>query len=70
MELGPHAVFIVAAYVVTAAIIAGLIVHAVLGHRAQRRALAALEGRGVRRRSENPTSSAQPSLGSGVVGKG
>jgi heme exporter protein D len=52
MDLGPHAFFIVAAYAVTAAIVGGLIVGAVLDHRAQLRALAELEGRGMRRRSE------------------
>ena len=52
MDLGPHAFFIVAAYAATAVIIAGLILRAVLDQRAQRRALAELEGRGVRRRSD------------------
>jgi heme exporter protein D len=53
MDLGPHAFFIVASYAVTATILAGLILRAVLDHRAQLRALAELEGRGIRRRSEN-----------------
>ena len=60
MNLGPHTFFIIAAYVVSAVIVCGLIVHAVLDYRAQRRALAELEGRGVRRRSatvEAPSSS-------------
>jgi heme exporter protein D len=52
MDLGPHALFIVAAYAVTALIISGLIVRAVLDHRAQLRTLAEMEGRGLRRRSE------------------
>jgi heme exporter protein D len=51
MDLGPHAFFIVAAYAVTALVVAALILRAVLDHRAQVRALAELEGRGVRRRS-------------------
>jgi len=51
MDLGPHAIFIVMAYAVTGLILAGLILHAALDHRAQRRALARLESRGARRRS-------------------
>ncbi len=51
MDLGPHALFILAAYAVTALIVAGLILRAVLDHRSQLRALADLEGRGLRRRS-------------------
>jgi heme exporter protein D len=58
MDLGPHAFFIVAAYVATAVIVGGLVLRAVLDHRAQLRALAELEGRGMRRRS-NTT---EPSL--------
>jgi heme exporter protein D len=51
MNLGPHAFFIVAAYAVTALVVAALILRAVVDHRAQVRALAELEGRGMRRRS-------------------
>lgn len=51
MDLGPHAFFIVAAYAVSALVIAGLILRAVLDHRTQLLALADLEARGVRRRS-------------------
>jgi heme exporter protein D len=51
MDLGPHAFFIVAAYAVTALVLAALVLRAVIDHRAQVRALAELEGRGVRRRS-------------------
>ncbi len=51
MDLGPHAFFIIAAYGVTAVIVAGLVIRAVHDHRAQVRALADLEGRGLRRRS-------------------
>ena len=54
MDLGPHAVFIVMAYAVTGLIVAGLIVRAALDHRAQTRALASLESRGARRRSDVP----------------
>jgi heme exporter protein D len=52
MDLGPHAFFILAAYAVTALIVGALILRAMLDHRVQLRALADLEGRGVRRRSE------------------
>ena len=54
MNLGPHAAFIVAAYAVAALVIAALIAWVVLDHRAQQRALARLEARGVTRRSERP----------------
>lgn len=49
--LGPHAGFILAAYLATAAILAGLIFAILLDRRAQRQALAALEERGAGRRS-------------------
>jgi heme exporter protein D len=52
MALGPHAAFIVAAYLITAIVLAGLIAWVVIDHRAQARALADLDARGVRRRSE------------------
>jgi heme exporter protein D len=66
MDLGPHAVFVATAYTVTALVIATLILRALLEHRAQRRALAALEGRGGRRRSEEAPAARprQPGLGS------
>jgi len=53
MDLGPHAFFIAAAYAVTALVLAALILNAVLDHRAQVRALADLEARGVTRRSQD-----------------
>jgi heme exporter protein D len=46
-----HPFFITAAYGVTALIVAGLLLRAVLDHRAQVRALADLEARGIGRRS-------------------
>jgi heme exporter protein CcmD len=49
--LGPHAGFILAAYLATAAILAGLTVVTLLDRRAQKQALAALEERGAGRRS-------------------
>ncbi|MEP9375762.1 heme exporter protein CcmD [Aquabacter sp. CN5-332] len=47
-----HTLFIAAAYGVAALGLAALTLHLVLDNRAQRRALAELEARGVRRRSE------------------
>ncbi|WP_181705103.1 heme exporter protein CcmD [Chthonobacter rhizosphaerae] len=49
--LGPHAGFIVASYAITIAVVAGLIAWVVVDHGAQKRRLADLEARGVRRRS-------------------
>jgi heme exporter protein D len=46
-----HAFFIALSYAVTALVIAGLILRAVIDHRIQTRALARLEARGVGRRS-------------------
>ena len=51
MNLGPHADFIVAAYGVTAFVVAALIAWVVLDHSAQQRTLGDLEERGVARRS-------------------
>jgi heme exporter protein D len=52
MALGPHAAFIVAAYLITALVVAGLVAWVIADRRAQARALANLDARGVRRRSE------------------
>jgi heme exporter protein D len=49
--LGPHAVYIVACYVMAALVVTGLIAWVLADHDAQRRLLADLEQRGVRRRS-------------------
>ena len=51
MDLGPHAGFILAAYAIALAVIAGLIAWIVLDHRAQLRILEDLERAGVARRS-------------------
>jgi heme exporter protein D len=51
MDLGPHAGFIVAAYITTAAVVAALIMWVIADHAAQKRALAELERRGITRRS-------------------
>ena len=54
IDLGPHADFIVAAYVVAALVLLAMIGWVVLDHRAQKRQLARLETQGVTRRSERP----------------
>jgi heme exporter protein D len=46
-----HGFFIVTSYAVTALVVAGLILRAVIDHRIQTKALAELEARGVGRRS-------------------
>ena len=51
IEGGAHAGFIIAAYAVAGAVLLGLIVWIVLDGRAQRRRIADLEARGIRRRS-------------------
>jgi heme exporter protein D len=48
---GAHSGFIVAAYAVAALVLAGLLAWALLDGRAQRRRIADLEARGIRRRS-------------------
>jgi heme exporter protein D len=52
VNLGPHAAFIVGSYAAAAIVVVTLIAWIVLDHRAQKRRLAALESRGVTRRSE------------------
>jgi heme exporter protein D len=51
-SLGPHWGFIVASYVVFAVVVAGMVAWIRLDGKAQHRALADLEARGVRRRSD------------------
>jgi heme exporter protein D len=51
MNLGPHAFFIAAAYIVTALVVLGLVARAIVDHRTQARRLAELEARGMGRRS-------------------
>jgi heme exporter protein D len=51
MDLGPHAAFIVGAYMMAMAVVAALIIWVTADHMAQKRALAELERRGVSRRS-------------------
>jgi heme exporter protein D len=49
--MSAHAFFIVASYAVTALVVGGLVLRAVLDHRAQVQALSDLEARGIGRRS-------------------
>ena len=55
--MSPHAGFIIASYLVTFVVIAGLVGWVVLDGRLQKRRLAELEARGIRRRSERGTPS-------------
>jgi len=52
VSFGPHTDFIVAAYAVTAFVVAGLIAWVVLDYAAQRRIIGDLEERGVTRRAQ------------------
>jgi len=52
MNLGPHADFIVAAYAITAFVLAALVGWVFLDYSAQRHILGDLEQRGVTRRSQ------------------
>jgi heme exporter protein D len=62
MNLGPHATFIIAAYVIAALVIIGLILWVEIDNRRQRQQLAKLKEQGVSRRSativEKPAESA------------
>jgi heme exporter protein D len=58
MDLGPHAAFIIACYVMAALVVLGLTAWVLADFRAQQRVLADLEARGVRRRSEKPPEAA------------
>jgi heme exporter protein D len=53
MDLGPHAAFIIAAYVMAALVVIGLIAWVLVDHEAQRRLLKDLEARGITRRSNS-----------------
>ena len=52
MDLGPHAAFIIAAYLMAALVVLGLIAWVLADYQAQQRVLADLEARGVTRRSK------------------
>jgi heme exporter protein D len=59
-DLGPHAIFIVAAYGVTFAAVGALACAILADDRKQRELLADLERRGVRRRSAGADKGAKP----------
>jgi heme exporter protein D len=59
-ELGPHAVFIVAAYAVTFIALAGLAFFIIEDDRKQRRLIGELEARGIKRRSAQTAPAAKP----------
>jgi len=53
IDLGPHAAFIIAAYLMAAIVVLGLIAWVIADYDAQRRLLADFEARGVTRRSKS-----------------
>jgi len=53
MDLGPHAAFIIAAYVMAALVVLGLIAWVRADYGAQLRLLGELESRGITRRSNS-----------------
>jgi heme exporter protein D len=59
-DLGPHAVFIIAAYGVTFAAVAALAFYIVADDRKQQRLIADLEARGIRRRSARVGTAVKP----------
>jgi heme exporter protein D len=58
--LGPHAVFILASYAITAVVFAGLIAWLIATGRRHQRTLDALHAQGVTRRSATTTQPAGP----------
>jgi heme exporter protein D len=62
MNLGPHAAFILSAYVVAIAIVAGLATWVVLDRRQLTRMLDSLEAQGLSRRSGRPNQDTGRSL--------
>lgn len=60
MDFGNHAGFIFASYGLSLLVVVGLFVWVILDGRAQRRSLAELEARGIRRRSRPGSSSPLP----------
>jgi heme exporter protein D len=58
MNLGPYAIFIVAAYSVAILVVVALVAWILLDHRAQKRILADLEARGITRRTAETKESA------------
>jgi heme exporter protein D len=62
-DLGPHANFILAAYGFTFAAVAALAFFIVADDRKQRKTLAALEAKGIRRRSASAAPTGKPARG-------
>lgn len=60
--LGPHWGFIAASYAIFAVVVIGLVLWVTSDHRAQRKALADLEARGIRRRSDTRETPAREPL--------
>jgi heme exporter protein D len=54
MDLGPHAGFIIGAYIMAIVVVAVLVIWVAADHVAQKRALSDLERRGITRRSAEP----------------
>ena len=54
MDLGPHAGFIIGAYIMATVVVAALVIWVAADHVAQKRALSDLERRGITRRSAEP----------------
>jgi heme exporter protein D len=65
MEQISHLPFIAGSYAAAAAVVAGLIAWVVLDFRAQRRALADLENRGIKRRSTAAAAPTRPAAQAG-----
>jgi heme exporter protein D len=59
-DLGPHAVFIWAAYAVTFIAVLGLVFFIVQDDRRQRQLLTDLQRQGIKRRSAKPDGTAKP----------
>ncbi len=55
MDLGPHAQFIIASYAVVAVVLGGLVAWLWVDGARQKRLMADLEARGIRRRSSRGT---------------
>ncbi|MDX8531860.1 heme exporter protein CcmD [Mesorhizobium sp. VK25A] len=55
--MSAHALFVTAAYAITAVVLVGLVCWILLDQRARKRELAALEAAGVRRRSDKAVKS-------------
>jgi len=56
IDLGPHAIFIVWAYLGVAVVVAAAIAHTILDRMRVEKRLSILEAQGLRRRSDRPTS--------------